>query len=285
MADTLVLTQAINVIYGVSTLAVLTLGLAVIFGLLGVLNIAHGEFIMIGAYADFVVQSQGWPFLAAVPLTLVICGVLGYGVERVLIRPLYRRPFDTLVVTWGLSLLLRETAKAIFGRGYHSLTIPVPGTVDFLGIEYPTYRLLLIAISLVVVLGLVVWYGRSRTGTRIRAMIGNPELAQAQGIAVRKLASATFVTGTCLAGLAGILVAPLVPVEPYMGLDYVLRAFFVLVVGGLGSVLGLFSGAVMIGGIDSAISAVANATYGYFTMLVLAILVMWLKPRGLIAPR
>ncbi len=283
--DPLVLTQAINVVYGVSTLAAVTLGLAVIFGLLGVLNIAHGEFVMIGAYAAFVAQWAGWPFLAAVPVTLLVCGLLGYVVERILIRPLYRRPFDTLVATWGLSLLLREAAKAIFGRGYHSLTIPVPGTLHFLGTEYPTYRLILIAISLTVVTGLVVWYSRSRTGTWIRAMIGNPELAQAQGISVRKLASATFVTGTCLAGLAGIMVAPLVPIEPYMGLDYVLRAFFVLVVGGLGSVLGLFSGAAVIGGVNSVISAVANATYGYFTMLVLAILVMWLRPRGIVAQR
>jgi branched-chain amino acid transport system permease protein/urea transport system permease protein len=281
--DPLVLTQAINVLYGVSTLAALTLGLAVIFGLLGVLNIAHGEFIMIGAYCAYVAQADGWPYLAAVPLTLVICGVLGYVVERVLIRPLYRRPFDTLVATWGLSLLLREIAKAIFGLGYRSLAIPLPGTVQFLGTDYPTYRLVLIAISIAIVVGLVVWYGRSRTGAWIRAMIGNPELAQAQGISVTKLASATFIIGTCLAGLGGVMVAPLVPVEPYMGLDYVLRAFFVLVVGGLGSALGLFTGAAVIGGVDSVASAVINATYGYFTVLVLAILVLWLKPRGIIA--
>lgn len=283
--DPQVLPQAINVVYGVSTLAAVALGLAVIFGLLGVLNIAHGEFVMIGAYSAFVVQSAGWPFLGAVPLALLVCGFLGYVVERFLIRPLYRRPFDTLVATWGLSLLLRETAKAIFGRGYHSLTIPVPGSLQIFGTEYPTYRLMLIAISLSVVAGLVVWYRRSRTGTWIRAMIGNPELAQAQGIPVRKLASATFVTGTCLAGLAGIMVAPVVPIEPYMGLDYVLSAFFVLVVGGLGSILGLFLGAAVIGGVDSVISAAVNATYGYFTMLVLAILVMWLRPRGIVAQR
>lgn len=281
--DPLVLTQAINVIYGVSILAALTLGLAVIFGLLGVLNIAHGEFIMIGAYCAYVAQANGWPYLVAVPFTLVICGVLGYVVERVLIRPLYRRPFDTLVATWGLSLLLRESAKAIFGLGYRSLAIPLPGTVQFLGTDYPTYRLVLIAISIATVVGLVVWYGRSRTGAWIRAMIGNPELAQAQGISVTKLASATFIIGTCLAGLGGVMVAPLVPVEPYMGLDYVLRAFFVLVVGGLGSVLGLFTGAAVIGGVDSVTSAAINATYGYFTVLVLAILVLWLKPRGIIA--
>ncbi len=281
--DPLIVTQAINVLYAVSTLAVLALGLAVIFGLLGVLNIAHGEFIMIGAYCAFITQSNGWPYLAALPLTLVICGALGAVVEWAMIRPLYRRPFDTLVATWGLSLLLRKIAEAIFGLGFRSLAIPVPGTVQFLGTEYPIYRLILIGISAAVVAGLVIWYGKSRTGNKIRAMVSNPELAQAYGISVRRLAAGTFITGTCLAGLGGVMVAPLVPVQPFMGLDYVLRTFFVLIVGGLGSVPGLLSGAAVIGGFDSVVSAATNATNGYFAVLVLSILFLWLRPRGIVA--
>jgi len=281
--DPLIVTQAINVLYDVSTLAVLALGLAVIFGLLGVLNIAHGEFVMIGAYCAYLVQSWEWPYLVALPLAIAICGVIGWAVEWIMIRPLYRRPFDTLVATWGLSLLLRKIAEGIFGLGFRSVAIPLPGTVDFLGTEYPIYRLVLIAISLALVAGLVIWYGSSRTGSRIRAMVSNPELAQAQGISVRQLAAGTFVAGTCLAGLGGVMIAPLAPVQPFMGLDYVLRAFFVLIVGGLGSVLGLFSGAAVIGGFDSVISAATTTTDGYFAVLVLAILFLWLRPRGIIA--
>ncbi len=281
--DPLIVTQTINVVYAISTLAVLALGLAVIFGLLGVLNIAHGEFIMIGAYCAYLTQSWGAPYLAAVPLTLVVCGLLGAAVEWIMIRPLYRRPFDTLVATWGLSLLLRKIAEAIFGPGFRSLTIPLPGTLELLGTDYPIYRLVLIAVSLAVVAALVVWYGRSRTGSRIRAMVSNPELAQAQGISVRRLAAGTFIVGTCLAGLGGVMVAPLVPVQPFMGLDYVLRAFFVLVVGGLGSVSGLLAGAATIGGFDSVISATSSTTNGYFAVVVLAILFLWLRPRGLVA--
>ena len=281
--DPLIVTQAINVLYAVSTLAVLALGLAVIFGLLGVLNIAHGEFIMIGAYCAYLIQSWEWPYLVALPLALAICGVIGWAVEWIMIRPLYRRPFDTLVATWGLSLLLRKIAEGIFGLGFRSVAIPLPGTVDFLGTEYPIYRLVLIAISLAVVAGLVIWYGSSRTGSRIRAMVSNPELAQAQGMSVRQLAAGTFIVGTCLAGLGGVMIAPLAPVQPFMGLDYVLRAFFVLIVGGLGSVLGLVSGAAVIGGFDSVISAVTTTTDGYFAVLVLAILFLWLRPRGIIA--
>ena len=281
--DPLVVTQAINVLYAVTTLSVLVLGLAVIFGLLGVLNIAHGEFIMIGAYCAYVVQASGWPFLAAIPLTLVICCLLGWSVERGLVRPLYGRPFDTLVATWGLSLLLRKAVEAIFGLRYYSVDMPVAGTVSLLGTQYPAYRLMLIGFCLVAVTLLALWYRWSGTGTRIKAMIGNRELAQALGIPVNQLAAATFVTGICLAGLGGVMVAPLVPVQPFMGLDYVLRSFFVLVVGGLGSVLGLLSGAAVIGGLDSIVSAVIDNTYGYFTTLILAIVFLWLKPRGLFA--
>jgi branched-chain amino acid transport system permease protein/urea transport system permease protein len=283
--DPLVITQAINVVYAVTTLAVLVLGLAVVFGLLGVLNIAHGEFIMVGAYCAYVVEAGGWPFLAAVPLAIMVCGALGLVVERGLIRPLYRRPFDTLIATWGLSLLLRKIAEAIFGLGYKSLAMPVAGTIRVFGAEYPTYRLILILCCSGALIALLAWYQNSRTGTRIKAMVGNPELAEAYGISVKRLAANTFVIGTCLAGLAGVMVAPLVPVQPFMGLDYILKAFFVLVVGGLGSVLGLISGAVAIGGIDSIVSAVIDGTYGYLTVLVLAILFLWLKPRGLFARR
>ena len=273
--------QALNALYGIASLAILALGLAVVLGLLGVLNLAHGELVMIGAYCAYVVQAQGWPYLYAVPLALVVCGLLGYVVERWLVRPLYQRPFDTLVVTWGLSLLLRKCAEAMFGLGYKSLTEPIGGTVEVLGATYPRYRLMLIVVSVLVLGALVLWYGRSRTGTRIKAMAGNPELARALGIPVRRYASATFIVGTCLAGLAGVMIAPLAPVQPFMGLDHILMSFFVLVVGGLGSVGGLLTGSTVIGGSNSIVSALNDSTGGYFSVLLLAIVFLWLRPRGI----
>ena len=273
--------QALNALYGIASLAILALGLAVVLGLLGVLNLAHGELVMIGAYCAYVVQSNGWPYLAAVPLAIAVCGVLGYVVERWLVRPLYQRPFDTLVVTWGLSLLIRKSAEAMFGLGYKSLTEPIGGTTEVFGATYPRFRLVLIGISIVVFGALVVWYRRSRTGTRIQAMVGNPDLARALGIPVTRFASATFVVGTCLAGLAGVMIAPLVPVQPFMGLDHILMSFFVLVVGGLGSVGGLVTGSAVIGGTNSVVSALSDSTGGYFCVLALAILFLWLRPRGI----
>lgn len=277
--------QGLNALFAVALLAIVALGLAVVLGLLGVLNLAHGELVMVGAYCAYVVQANGWPFIAAVPLALAVCAVLGFCIERWLVSPLYQRPFDTLVVTWGLSLLIRKCAEALFGLGYKSLTEPLGGTVEVLGATYPRYRLLLIAVSIVVLGGLVLWYGRSRTGARIKAMVDNPDLAHALGIPVSRFASATFVVGTCLAGLAGVMVAPLIPVQPFMGLDYILMSFFVLVVGGLGSVGGLLTGSTVIGGTNSVVSAISDSTGGYFCVLAIAILFLWLRPRGIHARR
>lgn len=281
--DPLIVTQLLNILFGVTTLAMIALGLAITFGMLGVLNLAHGEFVMMGAFCAFVVDRSGAPFLLAVPLALVVCGGVGLMVEVLLIRPLYRRPFDTLVASWGLSLLLRKLAEAGFGLGFNSVAVPLAGTATLLGADYPIYRLALIAICISIIGALFAWYGTSRAGLKIKAMVGNPDLARALGMPVKRLATTTFVVGSCLAGLAGVMVAPLVPVHPYLGLDYVIKSFFVLVVGGLGSVLGVVAGTGVIGGLDSVMSALVGSTQAYFTVLVVAILFLWLKPRGLFA--
>ena len=225
--DPLIVTQAINVLYGVSTLAVLALGLAVIFGLLGVLNIAHGEFVMIGAYCAYVAQAGGWPYLAAVPLTLAVCAHPRRG-GRVdhdpsALPPAVRYAGGDLGLEPAAAQDRRSDVRSRLSQREHSAARERSSS------SAPNIRSIvccLIAISLAVVAALVVWYGRSRTGSRIRAMVSNPELAQAQGISVRRLAAGTFVVGTCLAGLGGVMVAPLVPVQPFMGLDYVLRDIF-----------------------------------------------------------
>jgi ABC-type branched-subunit amino acid transport system permease subunit len=193
---------------------------------------------------------------------------------------LYSRPFDTLVLTWALSLLLRKTVEAIFGLGYKSLTEPLSGTWRC---SAPPIRATASCCS---PWGSPCWRawrsgtGAAAPGTRIQAMVDNPDLASAMGLPVSRFASATFVVGTCLAGVAGVLVAPLVPVQPFMGLDHVLMSFFVLVVGGLGSVGGLLAGSTVVGGINSVVSAISDSTGGYFCVLVLAILFLWLRPRG-----
>ncbi|MDM0005452.1 branched-chain amino acid ABC transporter permease [Variovorax sp. J22G73] len=283
--DTSWLLHALNLAYALATLGLTTLGLAVVFGLLGVMNMAHGEFVMLGAYAVVTVQSWGWPIATAMPLAMGVCGVLGYAVERWLIRPLYARPFDTLLATWGLAMVMRKTVEAVYGRGYRNIESTLGAPVSLGGVQYPGYRLALIALAVVLMVALALWYRRSTMGLRVRAMTGNPVLAQALGIDTRRLASQTFVIGVVLAGAAGVLLAPLVRIEPGIGVDYLLDSFFVLVVGGLGTLGGFGGGVGVIGGTQSVVSSIAGQTSGYAVVLVLSILFLWLKPNGLFGRR
>jgi branched-subunit amino acid ABC-type transport system permease component len=161
--------------------------------------------------------------------------------------------------------------------------MPLAGSVDVFGAAYPSYRLLLIVLCAAAFAAAALWYLRSKTGIRIKAMVANPELAEAVGIRTGRLACNAFIAGCALAGIGGVMVAPLTPVHPFMGIDYILETFFVLVIGGLGSLAGLIAGAGIVGGIGSVVSAAIDRTAGYTTVLVIAILFLWLRPRGLLA--
>lgn len=281
----LVATYGLNFLYAATTLGLIVLGLAVVFGLLGVMNMAHGEFVALGAYGALIVQEAGLPFIAAIPLALLLCALFGWLVEWTIIRHLYKRPFDTLLATWGLAILMRKGIEVAFGREYKSIDQILPGTVNLLGVDYPAYRLLLMALIVALFAVLISWYQRSNTGSRIKAMVQNPELAAAVGIDTVRLSRLTFIFGVSTAGLAGVLLSPLVRVEPYMGLDYLLSSFFILVVGGLGTIEGLLIGSAFIGGTDTIVSAVFDKTAGYMSVLVISILFLWLRPAGIYARR
>ena len=279
------ITFVLNFIYSSATLALIVLGLAMVFGLLGVMNMAHGEFVMLGAYSAYVVQSLGLNFICAIPISILVCVVVGWLMEWAIIRHLYNRPFDTLLATWGVAILIRKGIEAIFSRDYKSVDQVMPGTIDILGITYPSYRLILIAIIIFLFVTLFAWYQKSKTGLRIRAMVQNPGLASAVGIDTSRLSTVTFIIGVSFAGLAGVLLAPLVRVEPYIGLDYLLSSFFILIVGGLGTLEGLLIGSAVIGGSDALISTIFDKTAGYLSVLLLSILFLWLRPDGIYSRR
>ena len=159
---------------------------------------------------------------------------------------------------------------------------PVSGTVNIVGADYPVYQLAVMLIAIALITALVAWFLTSATGRRIRAVVNNPELARTVGIPADKLARNTFVAGLSLGGIAGVLLAPIVAVHPGMGIDYVLKSFFVLVVGGLGNILGLVVGSGVIGGAEAVVSAAIDRTAGYSFVLVVALLFLWIKPRGLV---
>jgi branched-chain amino acid transport system permease protein/urea transport system permease protein len=283
MIDPLLVTYALNLAYQLAVLALVVLGLGIVFGMLGIMNMAHGEFVMLGAYSAVAVQQAGLPLPLALPLAVLACGATGWLAHSLLIRPLRDRPFDTLLATWGLSILVRKAVEAVFGRGYQSIEHGMTGTSRFLGADYPSYRLALLAAIGLALVVLALWYRRSPAGARVQAMVANPALAQALGLDTQAMARNAFVVGVASAGVAGVLLAPLVRIEPYMGLDYLLNGFFVLVVGGLGSLAGLFAGAGVIGGTQVLVSSLLDQTFGYLAVLLVAIGFLWLKPNGLVA--
>lgn len=283
--DSGVILHGLNITYELATLSLTTLGLAVVFGLLGVMNMAHGEFVMIGSYAVVAVQQLGWPIVTAMPLALTICALLGWIVERWLIRPLYARPFDTLLATWAVAMLLRKLVEAIWGKGYRNIEVALPAPVDFLGTPYPAYRLMLIVLAALILVFLYFWYRKSSAGLRVRAMTTNPVLAEALGINTKRLASQAFVIGVSLAGASGVLLSPLIRIEPGIGVDYLLDAFFVLVVGGLGTLAGFTGGVGIIGGSQAIVSSISGQTNGYAVVLIISIIFLWLKPDGIFSRR
>lgn len=268
----------LNLAWQFSTLALVALGLAIVFGKLQIMNMAHGEFVMIGAYAPVITSSLGLPAWLQVPVCLLTVALVAFVLERTIIRHLYGRMFDSLLATWGIAILLREAVELIFGRGYQSVTPPISGTISVLGADYPAYRIAVILGILAGFVALFWWNSRSKVATRIKAMVGNPDLAEAVGINTARLSAGAFIFGCCTAGLAGLILAPTIRIEPMMGLDYLIRSFFALVVGGLGSLEGLGIGAGIIAGTQSVLGAVANQTYGYLAVLSLSILFLWLKP-------
>lgn len=274
-------TFLLNFVYVSAILALVALGLAMVFGLLGVMNMAHGEFVMLGAYSAYVVQTAQISFFWAIPLAIFVSAILGFLIEWSVIRHLYNRTFDTLLATWGLAILIRKGVEVVFTRDYKSVNQVVPGTVEIFGVNYPAYRLILISIIICIFVALLLWYQRSKVGLRVRAMVQNPGLAAAIGIDIAILSRVTFVIGVSTAGLAGALLAPLVRVEPYIGLDYLLSSFFILVVGGLGSIEGLLIGSSIIGGTDAVISTIFDKTAGYMSVLIISILFLWLRPDGI----
>lgn len=271
----------LNLAWQISTLALVALGLAIVFGKLRIMNMAHGEFVMIGAYAPVITSSMGLPGWLQVPVCLLTVALVAFALERTIIRHLYGRMFDSLLATWGIAILLREAVELIFGRGYQSVSPPISGTLRVIGADYPAYRIAVIIVIIVGFAALYWWNTRSKVATRIKAMVGNPDLAEAIGINTARLSAGAFVFGCCTAGLAGLILAPTIRIEPMMGLDYLIRSFFALVVGGLGSLEGLGIGAGIIAGTQSVLGAVANQTYGYLAVLTLSILFLWLKPDGI----
>ncbi len=261
----------------VLVLALVALGLVVIFGLLGVINLAHGELLMLGGYTVVVAMGWGAPFWLAVAIAPLVAGVVGAVVELVLIRRLAARPLDTILATWGLAIVLQQAVTLAFGPRSRSVVAPTDTSALVAGISYPAYRLQLMAVAAVVLVGTMTWLARSGAGLRARAAIADPAMAAALGVNVGLVRLQCFALGAALAGLAGALLAPIVSVDPHMGFGFLVPAFLAILVGGSATVAGVLGGAGVIGGADSLLGHWVSPVLAQIVVFVVAILAIRLR--------
>lgn len=271
-----------------SILLLIALGLAIIYGSMGVINMAHGEFVMLGAYASWGLQSLlGFGFLASLPLIFLIVAALGWLTERSIIRFLYKRPLDTILATWGIGVMLQQIVRLLAGGELRYVQLPenMSGAVSVLGQEVSTYRIFIF--GAVAVLFGATWLLVNRTliGMRLRAVVQDPRMASCFGINADRVYALTFAYGAGLAGLAGALVAPLKSVSPEMGTGYVVDAFMVVVVGGVQSLFGAVVSAGLIGEASGVLAFLFNDTVAKTLVLIAVVVLIRFRPQGLFVSR
>lgn len=267
-------------------LALVASGFTLILGVMNIVNFAHGEFYMTGAYLGWAASLLLGDFWLSMLVGGLAAAVLGLGVERSLLKPtLERGPLNSLLVTFGVSLILQQAALIVFGKLGKFVGLPVRATLPFFGLRYPVYRILVLVLCGLIILGLWAFVHRTRYGRWIRATIQNRQMAACMGVPVPRLYSTVFAIGCGLAGLSGVLVSPLFSVSSTMGLDIIIPSFIVVVVGGMGSLGGSLLAGILIGELETLASLFLKPSQASILSLVVLLLVLLFRPRGLFGTR
>jgi urea transport system permease protein len=283
--------------YGISLGSVLLLaaiGLAITFGVMGVINMAHGEMVMLGAYVTFVVQDAirsrnpglfDYSLAIAIPLAFLFAGCVGILIERFIIRFLYGRPLETLLATWGLSLILQQAVRTGFGPNNREVGNPswMSGAFDVGGITITYNRLWIICFALAVFIALLALLRFTRFGLEMRAVTQNRPMAASMGIRTGRIDALTFGLGSGIAGMAGVALSQIDNVSPNLGQGYIIDSFMVVVFGGVGNLWGTFVGSFVLGIANKFLEPYAGAVLGKIAILVLIILFIQKRPRGMFA--
>lgn len=267
-----------------SILLLVALGLSIIYGTIGVINLAHGEFIMLGAYAAWALKTYaGLSLLPGLVLIFLGVGLFGWLVERILLRRLYRRPLDTILATWGVGVVLQQVVRLTAGGELRYVELPpaMASSVSIVGVEIAAYRIFIFVVA--ALLFLISWSIMYRTtfGLKLRAVVQDRNVASCFGINADRIYSLTFAYGAGLAGLAGAIVSPLKSVSPEMGTGYVVDAFMVVVLGGVQSLFGTVISAFALGEVTGVIAFLQNDTIAKAAVLIVIISVIRFRPQGL----
>lgn len=274
-----------------SVLLLVALGLSLTFGQLGVINMAHGEFIMAGAYTAYVVQQTvsdpGISLLVSIPIGFAVGGAMGLILEITLISRLYHRPLDTLLVTFGVSLILQQLARDIFGAPAKQVVAPqwLSGQTTLLGVDVPKARLFIFVLSIAAVLAVSGVLKLTPLGRRIRATVQNRDLAETIGIPTRRIDRYTFFIGSGIAGIAGVGLTLLGSTGPTLGTSYIVDAFLVVVAGGIGQVKGTVIAAFGLGLLQATFEYSTTASIAKMMLLLVIVLFLQVRPQGLFTVR
>jgi len=269
----------LNFVSALSVLVLVAVSLGLIFGQLGIINLAQGDLVMVGAFAMYATREL--PFLVGVATALVLGLLLGVVLERGLARALYGRGLmPALLATWGVGIVLRQAADALYSSTPHAVAAPVGGSVGVLGVDYPTYRILVAVVVAVVVAAVLAVAYRSSLGLRMRACIDNLEMAALLGTSPQRMFMLVFVAGTVLAVLAGSLAAPIVGVTPTLGLSYLPAAFFAVLLGRPGSIGGPVLGAALVAFLTVLLNRFFTATVAQSLLFAALVLFIAVRPEG-----
>lgn len=281
-----------------SILLLVALGLAFSFGLMNVINMAHGEMIMVGAYSAYVAQNWfddlfgaaglEYYFIFALLLAFVVAGAMGMLLERTLIQRLYGRPLDTLLATWGVSLVLQQGARSAFGAPNVQVTSPpwLTGGIDVMGdFTMPYIRLFIIGLVALCILGVYLYLTRTSAGRRTRAVMQNREVAGALGVVTPKVDMFTFGLASGLAGVAGCALALIGPIGPSLGTYYIVDAFLVVITGGIGQIVGTVLAALSVGWLNAILEYQTSASLAKVIVFALVIAFLQWRPAGMVARR
>lgn len=271
----------VEMLYAVSSLILISAGLAVVFGMMKVINLAHGEFMMMGGYATITAVNLGVNiFVAMLVIAPITVGLIGLIVERLVIRHLYGRLVDTMLATWGLSLFFIGLATMIFGNTTTGISTPIPGFAIG-NFQINGYNFFIIVVSALLLVGMLAVLKSTRAGLIARGAMQRPDMAAALGYSPNRIYMATFFCGSALSGLAGAVLAPLVGLVPTSGGAYIAKAFITVIAGGPSLIAGLFSSAGLFGVVSQVFTFSISPVIGEVALLVAAVILLRLLPQGI----
>ena len=261
------------------------LGLGIIASMMGIFNFAQGEFVLLGAYVTYIVHSAGLPVWLGMLAAPFVVGALGFVLERTIVRRFYAAPIVAMLGTYALGLIIREIVRGLIGGLYLSVPEPLGGSVNIGTMHFSTWRLVIILITALVMIGSYLLLARTAFGLRIRASLENPALARASGISTNAIYGATFAFGAAFAGLAGALIVPVFSLFADLGLRFLIQGFVAVMVGGVGSFAGPVAGAGVIGTLAAALPWIIPPVIADVLVFVLAIIFIKFRPQGLISAK